>query len=91
MSLAMKSIHNLPPHLIRFCTKLKRNIDETSWSVDTWDRIFRASSTKPVTMANTDACTRKGKRTSRRTPLLWSRHTIGSFQSHLRYWVEENI
>ena len=60
MSLAIKRIHNLPPHLSYVSTlpditqKLKHGTELKQRLIDTWDRIFRALSMKPV--ANMAAC-----------------------------------
>ena len=74
MTLAIKRIHNLPPHLSYVSTlpditqKLKHGTDELNQRlIDTRD-LLRASSTK--TVANTAACMCKGKGTSLQTPTV---------------------
>ena len=67
MALAIKCVHNLPPHLSYVSTlpditqKPKRN-ELKQRLTDTWTIFLRASSMKPV--ANMAACMCKGKGTS---------------------------
>jgi len=75
MTLAIKPIHNLPPHLSYVSTlpditqNPKHGIDELKQRlINTCNGIPRASSTKPV--ASTTACMCKGKETSHWTPTL---------------------
>jgi len=72
MALAIKHVHNLPPHLSYVSTlpditqKLKHGVDELKQRlIDTWEFMLRASSMNPV--ANVAACMRKGIGTSVRT------------------------
>jgi len=106
MTLAIKRIHNLPPHLSYVSTLpdvtqiLKRDIDEIKhWRLEPYSSGHHRQSHWPV--ANTAACTHKGKGTSLRTPTVICPHNrlfsepltcqIGSFQSHSHYWEEDNI
>jgi len=91
MELAIKCIYNLPPpHLSYDSTlpditkKMKRDIDELKhWHLV--DRILQGIIDKAIghlPVANTAACMCKAKG-RHFEHLLWSRHTAGSFQSHL--------
>jgi len=89
MTLAIKRIHNLPPHLLCFYTDTTQNrntaltTDELKQKlVDIIGTVFlRASSTKPV--ENTAACMCKGKGTLLRTPIVIQPHN--HLKSHFRH------
>ena len=91
IALAIKRIHNLPPHLGYVSTLPTLHKTETQrwraeaeahWHLGSYSSGHHRRSHWPL--ANTAACMCKGKGTSLRTPTHWSGHTASYFRSHFR-------
>ena len=98
MILAIKCVHNLPPH--RTLHK-NWNATLTSWSIWHLGPYSSEHQQSHWPVANTAACTFKGKGMSLQTPNVIQPHNrlfpepftrqIGFFQNHSHYWYEDNI
>ena len=97
MTLAIKRVHNLPPHLT-YVPTLPDITQKLKHSIDTWERIPQGISDKPLTNDKYRCVQRQRDVTSYTYCDLSTqpaqshfRHTeTGSFQSHSHYWEADN-